>query len=157
MQDNIRARSADHIGIETGVSAYGHLALLLATTANHPELEGDVGGNLNYSSRVQCVVAFYAPSDLNLLVSDPLDRTNADGAVAKLIGGAVASNLDKAAAASPSPMWTKLPAGLSDARRRGHAGAARTKPGLLRGAGQGRSAGPPGNCSPQRPWHHSSA
>jgi acetyl esterase/lipase len=91
---------ADHIGI-AGVSAGGHLGLLLATTANHPELEGDVGGNTNFSSRVQCVVSFYGPTDLNRLVSDPLDRTNANGQVAKLIGGAVASNLDQAAAASP--------------------------------------------------------
>jgi acetyl esterase/lipase len=91
---------AEHIGI-FGASAGGHLALLLATTANHPELEGDVGGNLNFSSRVQCVCAFYPPTDLNRLVSDPQSRTNANGDVARLIGGAVAQNLDKAAAASP--------------------------------------------------------
>jgi len=91
---------ADHIGI-AGVSAGGHLALLLATTMNHPEMEGDVGGNLNFSSRVQCVCAFYPPTELNRLVSNPQARTNADGEVAKLIGGPVAYNLDKAAAASP--------------------------------------------------------
>jgi acetyl esterase/lipase len=91
---------ADHVGI-AGVSAGGHLALLLATTMNHPELEGDVGDNLNYSSRVQCVVAFYPPTDLNRLVTDPQARTNSNGEVAKLIGGPVAYNLDKAAAASP--------------------------------------------------------
>jgi acetyl esterase/lipase len=91
---------ADHIGV-FGASAGGHLALLLATTGGHPELEGDVGGNLNFSSRVQCVCAFYPPTDLNRLVSDPQTRTNANGEVAKLIGGPVAENLDKAAAASP--------------------------------------------------------
>lgn len=90
----------DHIGI-AGVSAGGHLGLLLATTANHPELEGDVGGNLNFSSRVQCVVALYAPTDLNRLVTSPHDRTNSQDSVAKYIGGAVAGNLAKAAAASP--------------------------------------------------------
>ena len=91
---------ADHIGI-CGASAGGHLGLLLATTANHPELEGDVGGNPTFSSGVQCVCAFYPPTDLNRLVSDPIDRTNANEDVAKFIGGAVAQNLDKALAASP--------------------------------------------------------
>jgi acetyl esterase/lipase len=91
---------ADHIGI-FGASAGGHLALLLATTADNPKLEGNVGGNLNFSSRVQCVCAFYPPTDLNRLVSDPKIRSNPNGDVAKLIGGAVAQNVDKAIAASP--------------------------------------------------------
>ena len=91
---------ADHIGI-FGASAGGHLGLLLATTAANPKLEGDVGGNLNFSSRVQCVCAFYPPTELNRLVSNPLFRTNASGDVARLIGGAVAQNVDQALAASP--------------------------------------------------------
>ena len=66
-----------------------------------PELEGDVGGNLNFSSRVQCVVAFYAPTDLNRLASTPQERTNSHAVVAKLIGGPVGKNVDKALAASP--------------------------------------------------------
>ena len=91
---------ADHIGI-FGASAGGHLALLLATTADNPKMEGDVGGNLNFSSRVQCVCAFYPPTDLNRLVSNPKIRASPDGDVAKLIGGAVADNVDKANFASP--------------------------------------------------------
>ena len=91
---------ADHIGI-FGASAGGHLALLLATTMNRASLEGDVGGNLNYSSRVQCVCAFYPPTDLNRLVADPQSRLDPDGDVAKLIGGAVASHEDRADFASP--------------------------------------------------------
>jgi acetyl esterase/lipase len=90
----------DHIGI-FGASAGGHLALLLATTADNPRMEGDVGGNLDFSSRVQCVCAFYPPTDLNRLVSDPKIRADSNGDVAKLIGGAVAQNIDKAVAASP--------------------------------------------------------
>jgi acetyl esterase/lipase len=91
---------ADHIGI-FGASAGGHLALLLATTADNSKLEGGVGGNLNVSSRVQCVCAFYAPTELNRLVTNPQFRASPDGDVAKLIGGAVAQNVDKALAASP--------------------------------------------------------
>jgi acetyl esterase/lipase len=90
----------NHIGI-FGASAGGHLALLLATTADQPQLEGEVGGNLGFSSRVQCVCAFYPPTDLNRLVTDPKIRADANGEVAKLIGGAVAQNVDKANFASP--------------------------------------------------------
>jgi len=90
----------NHIGI-FGVSAGGHLALLLATTADLPQFEGEVGGNLNFSSRVQCVCAFYPPTDLDRLVSNPVFRNNANSDVAKLIGGAVADNVDKANFASP--------------------------------------------------------
>lgn len=91
---------ADHIGV-FGASAGGHLAALLGTTADNPKMEGDVGGNLNYSSRVQCVCAFYPPTDLNRLVTDPKTRASSKGDVAKLLGGAVADNVDKANFASP--------------------------------------------------------
>ncbi len=102
----LRAHAAElnldpnHIGV-FGASAGGHLALLLATTADHTALEGDEGGNTNFSSRVQCVCAFYPPTDLNRLVTDPKIRADANGDVAKLIGGAVAQNVDKANFASP--------------------------------------------------------
>lgn len=50
------------IGV-TGLSAGGHLAALLATSAAVPELEGD-GGNATQSSAVQAGVAMGAQSDL---------------------------------------------------------------------------------------------
>lgn len=49
-----------------GGSAGGTLALLLGTTANVPELEGDVGGNLQESSSVQAVINYFGPSDFVL-------------------------------------------------------------------------------------------
>ena len=91
---------ADHIGV-FGASSGGHLALLLATTAGNPMMEGDVGGNLTFSSRVQCVCAFYPPTDLNRLVADPKYLAGRNGVTAKLIGGAVKENGAKASAASP--------------------------------------------------------
>jgi acetyl esterase/lipase len=97
---------ADRIGI-FGASAGGHLALLLATTPGNPKMEGDVGGNLNFSSRVQCVCAFYPPTDLNRLGSDPKTRHSPDGLVAKLLGGPVADNVEKANFASPINYVTK--------------------------------------------------
>ncbi len=53
---------ADHIGV-WGASAGGHLVAMLGTTGNVKELEGK-GGNLDQSSRVQCVVDWFGPSDL---------------------------------------------------------------------------------------------
>ena len=50
------------IGV-TGLSAGGHLAALLATSAGIPALEGD-GGHADQSSAVQAAVAMGAPSDL---------------------------------------------------------------------------------------------
>jgi acetyl esterase/lipase len=47
-----------------GFSAGGHLALLLGLAE---KVEGwDVGGNTDQSSRVQCVVDFFGPTDLSL-------------------------------------------------------------------------------------------
>jgi acetyl esterase/lipase len=50
------------IGV-VGSSAGGHLALMLATTADHKEFEGD-GGNAGFSSAVQAVVHWAGPTDL---------------------------------------------------------------------------------------------
>jgi acetyl esterase/lipase len=91
---------ADHIGI-FGASAGGHLAALLGTTAGNAPLEGDVGGNLNFSSRVQCVCAFYPPTDLDLLVTNAAARNSATTMVGKLLGGPLNQNLPLAALASP--------------------------------------------------------
>jgi acetyl esterase/lipase len=90
----------NHIGV-FGISAGAHLAALLGTTAGNPKMEGDVGDNLNFSSAVQCVCAFYPPTDLNRLVADPKARDNPGGMVARLIGGAVSEQVEKANFASP--------------------------------------------------------
>lgn len=90
----------DHIGI-FGVSSGGHLALLLGTTADNHEMEGNTGGNLGFSSRVQCVCTLYAPTELNQLVSDPKFEAAHNGRVAQLLGGDVAQNKNRALAASP--------------------------------------------------------
>ncbi len=53
---------AAHIGV-IGLSAGGHLAALLATSGDVPELEGE-GGHPEQSSRVQACVAMGAQTDL---------------------------------------------------------------------------------------------
>ena len=63
-----RAKAKDYnidpnrIGI-WGTSRGGHLAAMLATSGDVKEVEGDVGGNLDQSSRVQCAVIYYPLTD----------------------------------------------------------------------------------------------
>ncbi|MFA6572254.1 MAG: prolyl oligopeptidase family serine peptidase, partial [Bacteroidota bacterium] len=67
------------------------------------DIEGSVGGNTAYSSRVQAVCDWYGPSDISALIGQPssIDRTKADCPEAKLIGGLIKDNPEKAALASP--------------------------------------------------------
>lgn len=61
---------ADEYGIDpdriaiAGTSAGAHLATELATTSDIKTLEGDIGGNLEYSSSVIAAIDFYGPTDL---------------------------------------------------------------------------------------------
>ena len=86
----------DHIGV-WGASAGGHLAALLGTTGDVQELEGH-GGNLDQSSRVQCVVDWFGPADLTTM-GRQVDHLGTP--VARLIGGPVQENKEKARKASP--------------------------------------------------------
>jgi acetyl esterase/lipase len=54
---------SDHIGM-WGASAGAYLASLLALTPHDDDLEGDVGGNLEYASDVHAVVHWFGQSDL---------------------------------------------------------------------------------------------
>ena len=85
----------DHVGV-WGPSAGGHLVALLGTAGGVKEF--DKGANLDQSSRVQCVVDFFGPTEM--LTMGPL-ANKPDGVVAKLIGGPVQDNKEKARAASP--------------------------------------------------------
>ena len=86
----------DHIGV-WGASAGGHLVALLGTTGGVKEFEGK-GGNLDQSSRVQCVVDWCGPTEM-LTMGKLADKPGT--VVAKLIGGPVQDNKEKARAASP--------------------------------------------------------
>lgn len=87
----------------SGASAGGHLALLLGLSAGDPQLEGDVGGNQDQSSKVSAVIDFYGPTDFLLRAEDQPGETEKEtGKVFQLLGGAVRENMDLARRASPA-------------------------------------------------------
>ncbi|MEP3482346.1 MAG: alpha/beta hydrolase [Fuerstiella sp.] len=94
---------ASKIGV-AGSSAGGHLALLLGTSGDVAELEGDLGKHIDQSSKVQAVVDYFGPSDFPLRETTNPERalTTKSGSFALLDGvrtGMV--NQTKAKAASP--------------------------------------------------------
>jgi acetyl esterase/lipase len=81
-----------------GASAGGHLVAMLGTSGGLDALEGDLGPNKRTSSKVQCVVDQFGPSDL-LAMGGTHDA--GDSPESQLIGGAVQANKDAARFASP--------------------------------------------------------
>ncbi len=100
----------DHIGV-WGASAGGHLVALLGTTGDVKELEGK-GPNREVSSRVQAVCDLFGPTDLSRIAGQSgkdtaIKHDAADSPEAKLIGGPIADNPEKAAKANPIAYITK--------------------------------------------------
>jgi acetyl esterase/lipase len=86
----------DHVGV-WGASAGGHLVALLGTSGGAKELEGKEG-NLDQSSRVQAVVDWFGPTDLTKMGGG---HNRPNSAEARLLGGPVQENKEKAAVANP--------------------------------------------------------
>jgi acetyl esterase/lipase len=88
-----------------GSSAGGHLVALLGTTGGVKELDG-TGPHQEVSSRVQAVVDWYGPTDLTKMGEQArgkgtIDHDAPTAPEAKLIGGPVQQNKEKAAKANP--------------------------------------------------------
>lgn len=102
----LRARAKDHgydatrVGVGGG-SAGGHLVALLGTSADVKELEGDVGGNLDQSSRVQAVLDLFGPADFHAFVMSSERAAKTDSPEALLLGGPVSEKKELAKLASP--------------------------------------------------------
>ena len=77
----------DHIGAMGG-SAGGHLVLFLGLTPNVAEFEG-TGPNREFSSRVQCVVNYYGPSDFTQSYAKSVDAAQV---LPLFLGGDLAHN-----------------------------------------------------------------
>jgi acetyl esterase/lipase len=86
----------EHIGV-WGSSAGGHLVAMLGTAGGVKEFEGK-GGNLDQSSRVQCVVDWFGPSSLATMGGW---HDGPGSPESRLIGGTVPENKEKARKASP--------------------------------------------------------
>jgi len=84
-----------------GSSAGGHLAALVGTSGDVKAF--DVGTDLDQSSRVQAACDYFGPTDFMEFVTTPgyESHATAHSPEAKLIGGAVKENKDKAARANP--------------------------------------------------------
>lgn len=97
----------DRIGV-WGRSAGAHLALLLAFSPDVPELEGDLGPHVGSRGKLACAVNFFGVTDILAEIGQPsgIDRTKPDAPEARLIGGLLRDNEDKARAASPMTYLT---------------------------------------------------
>jgi len=90
----------NNIGV-AGSSAGGHLAVLVATAGDVVDLEGNIGGNTDQSSRVTAIVDFYGPTDFVLRGKTHHARANApDSGTYQLLGGAANENEERAKRAS---------------------------------------------------------
>ncbi len=104
----LRAHAAEyHIDKEKigvfGISAGGHLVSLLGTSGDVKELEGDLSGNTDQSSRVSCVVNFCGPGNLLTFPGKGsiIDSEDPKSAIGKFLGGKMSAHLNAAKAASP--------------------------------------------------------
>ncbi|MGV3662191.1 MAG: alpha/beta hydrolase fold domain-containing protein [Prosthecobacter sp.] len=99
---------ADKIAV-WGSSAGGHLSSLLGTSGDVKEVEGDLGPNTAFSSRVQCVVNLCGPEDFtqSLMFEKDGKPVAKDDAVSGLLGGSYTEKHAEAVAASPVTYVTK--------------------------------------------------
>jgi len=86
-----------------GASAGGHLVALLGTA--DPKAGFDVGAYLDQSSRVQCVVDFFGPTDLLRMneqrLPGTMDHDGPESPESRLLGGPVQERREAARLASP--------------------------------------------------------
>lgn len=86
-----------------GPSAGGHLVAMLGTASHVTEFE--VGEHLGVSSRVQCVVNYFGPTDFLQMdeqrLPDGMIHNEPNSPESELVGGNIQEHPDKAAAANP--------------------------------------------------------
>ena len=92
-----------------GASAGGHLAALLATTGNTREFDG--GENLDQSSKIQCCIDCFGPTDFPGWQppndNPDLSRNGAKSVLVALLGGSPDAKRELARRASPLTWVTK--------------------------------------------------
>ena len=122
----------DRIGV-WGHSAGGHLVALLGTAGDAKDLEG-TGGWQDQSSRVQCVIDCFGPTDFSVIPKGLEGvKEQMSSPIAKLLGVPGEGRQGE-------PHHVRLegrPADSYHARRRGRDRAARPEPAVLRGPEEG--------------------
>jgi acetyl esterase/lipase len=92
-----------------GPSAGGHLVAMLGTAGDVAEF--DVGAYLDVSSRIQCVVDYFGPTDFLQMddqrLPDGMIHNTPDSPESQLVGGPIQENPDKVARANPTTYVTK--------------------------------------------------
>lgn len=86
-----------------GISAGGHLASLLGTSADVSEVEGTLGKHLDQSTRVKAVINFCGPENFLTIDQHPslIGFNDPNSCVGKLFGGALPEKKTEARMASP--------------------------------------------------------
>ena len=88
-----------------GHSAGGHLSSMVGTTGGVGSLEGSVGGNLTFSSRVHAVCNYFGPSDFLQMDEHRLPRglihDSAESPESLLVGGPIQELQEIVATANP--------------------------------------------------------
>ena len=91
-----------------GASAGGLLSTLLATSGGVKELEGNVGGNLDQSCRVQAGIGMFCPTDLYYNATVEKERCDQPNCpLYQLLGGKPSERLDMAKLASATTHVSK--------------------------------------------------
>ena len=86
-----------------GTSAGGHLVAMLGTSAGVEAMDGSIGPHTDQSTRVQCVIDYYGPTNF-LRMNDfesRIDHDAADSPESQLIGGAIQENKKRTLTADP--------------------------------------------------------
>ena len=92
----------DRIAVH-GTSAGGHLVAMLGTSAGVEAMDGAIGPHTDQSTRVQCVIDYYGPTNF-LRMNDfesRIDHDAADSPESQLIGGAIQENKKQTLTADP--------------------------------------------------------
>ena len=90
--------------IAAGMSAGAHMACVLGVSADHKQLNGQLGENLEQSTEVMGVLALYPPTDFLSVSKDfdgLLDYYSEDSPVTKLLGESISTAPQKSNLASP--------------------------------------------------------
>jgi acetyl esterase/lipase len=101
--------NASRYGLDSGrIGAWGrsagaHLALLLGTSGDATELEGELGPHRAESSAVAAVANEFGVTDMLAVLGQPsdIDRARRGAPEARLLGGAITEHPERARAASP--------------------------------------------------------